>query len=141
VDQVRRVLAPGRGLDHLAPGGGRVGGHAEVEQAAAVVAEPGKEAVLPPPPPLSGPASIKSDQDLAQAKSALDEAGTSLKQSHTIVDTELPHLGQASQKLRAEPYVDRYERAMTRAGFKFGQSPVHSLGVPLRLSHAHLRPQ
>ena len=40
VDQVRRV-APGRGLDHLAPdpGGGRVGGHAEVEQAAAVVAD------------------------------------------------------------------------------------------------------
>src|SRR6266536_1938889 len=46
--------------------------------------------------PPSGPASIKSDQDLAQAKSALDEAATSLKQSHTIVDTELSRLGQAS---------------------------------------------
>ena len=41
VDQVLRVLAPGGGLDHLAPdpGGGRVGGHVEVEQAAAVVAD------------------------------------------------------------------------------------------------------
>jgi hypothetical protein len=57
-------------------------------------------ALLQKPP--SGPVSIKSDQDLGQAKSALDEAETSLKQSHTIVDTELPHLRQASQKLRAE---------------------------------------
>ena len=35
------MLAPGRGLDHLAPdpGRGRVGGHLEVEQAAAMVAD------------------------------------------------------------------------------------------------------
>jgi hypothetical protein len=52
--------------------------------------------------PPSGPVAIKSDQDLAQAKSALDEAGASLKQSHTIVGTELPRLGKASQNLRAE---------------------------------------
>src|SRR5215472_4342720 len=41
VDQEPGVLAPGRGLDHLAPdpGGGRVGGHVEVAQATAVVAD------------------------------------------------------------------------------------------------------
>jgi len=41
VDQVPGVLAPGRGLDHLAPDpcGGRVRGHVEVEQAAVVVAD------------------------------------------------------------------------------------------------------
>ena len=41
VDQVGGVLAPGRGLDHLAPdpGGAGVGGHVEMEQAAAVVAD------------------------------------------------------------------------------------------------------
>jgi len=41
MDQVAGLLAPGRGLDHLAPDPrrGRVGGHVEVEQAAAVVAD------------------------------------------------------------------------------------------------------
>jgi hypothetical protein len=41
VDQVAGVLAPGRGLDHLAPdpGRGRMSGHVEVEQAAAIVAD------------------------------------------------------------------------------------------------------
>jgi hypothetical protein len=41
MDQVAGVLAPGRGLDHLAPdpSGGGVGGHVEVKQAAAVVAD------------------------------------------------------------------------------------------------------
>jgi hypothetical protein len=41
MDQVDRVLASGRGLDHLAPdpGGGRVSGQVEVEQAAAAVAD------------------------------------------------------------------------------------------------------
>ncbi len=41
VDQVAGVLAPGRGLDHLArdPSCGRMGGDVEVEQAAAVVAD------------------------------------------------------------------------------------------------------
>src|SRR5262245_61049421 len=35
------VLAPGRGFDHLAPhpGGGRMSGHVEVEQAAPAVAD------------------------------------------------------------------------------------------------------
>ncbi len=41
VDQKLGVLAPGRGLDHLAPDldGGGVGGDVEVEQAAAIVAD------------------------------------------------------------------------------------------------------
>jgi hypothetical protein len=41
VDQVLGVLAPGRGLDHLAPhpGGDRVGGHVEVKQTTPIVAD------------------------------------------------------------------------------------------------------
>jgi hypothetical protein len=45
VDQVAGVLAAWRGFDHLAPdpGSGRVTGHIEVEQAAAIVADQGED--------------------------------------------------------------------------------------------------
>ena len=48
------MAAPRGGFDQLSPypGCARAGGDIEVDQLATLVAEPGKETVLPPPPPL-----------------------------------------------------------------------------------------
>lgn len=44
----------------------------------------------------------QAEQTLAQSKTAVDGYGTTLKRARAIVDTELPRLRQASQKLQAD---------------------------------------